>query len=218
MSEEVKIVRDEDFYGIWRGQPGAIIGSGIDGLYTPVNHDIEKFQGKKIGCSEACMYYKPLDLVIWVDALNHPENLPFWESLSGHDCLKMSIACDPPSSFNMHGNDVHWLRAQPPNRFSPSFDLGFYPADLTGYLALNVALLLGCNPLWLVGFDSWKHPYNIKARYFKMAEKWLKQHKKTVYVAEEDSFFAHSGLFKYKPLPTGKEEEDKEVTADGLGQ
>ncbi len=211
MNEKVKIANDQDFYNIWRGHPGVIIGSGIDGNYLPVNSDIAKFEGKIIGCSEACQYYH-VDLAIWVDALVQDEFKPFWEALSAQDCLKMSIAADPPGQFPTHGNDITWLRAQPPERFSPSFDLGFYPADSTGYLAFNVALLLGCNPLWLVGFDSWKHPYFPKSRYYTHAKKWLEQHGRSVYTADSDSFFCHGDnpIFEYKPLPLPNQAEEEE--------
>lgn len=211
---DVKLVTDKDFLNLWRDQPGVLIRAGSN---QAINPDVEKFQGKKIGCSNACKLYSPLDLIIWIDAFSLPENKPFWDALSAHDCLKMSVACDPPASLDMRENDVCWLRAVPPEKFSSSFDSGFYPCDLNGYLGFNVALLLGCNPLWLVGFNVWEDAYINKVGHFEMAKEWVWQQNRKVYVAEKDNHLAHRGLFEYKPLPTGKEEKT-EVIENALGE
>ncbi len=208
-SQKVKIASDADFLGIWQGQPSLIIGSGKSKNYLPFNPDLNRFPGKIIGCNSAFSVGYHTDMIIFIDGgvLNR-----YGEAMAQIDCLKFSIACDPPNFQDiLHGNDIHWLLAKPPERFSDSFDSGFYPADLTGYLALNVALLMGYNPIWLHGFDSWQHEVFSKAERFKMAANWAKENGREIYVTDEDSYFCHGDnlIFKYKllPLPTVADKE-----------
>lgn len=201
--QSIDFVTDIKFYGIWQNEPGLIIGSGATGLYQDsFNPDLDRFQGRLIGCSDSCKFYKNLDLIIWIDDI---WDQSFWDVLNDYKCLKFSIACDPPTDQKqMKEDQIKWLKASLPPRFSLSFRQGFYPADSTGYLAFNVALLMGCNPLYLYGFDSNKHPYFPKAKYYEMALEWLKEHNRKVYITEKDSYLCT--YFEYKQLPLSVKE------------
>lgn len=57
-------------------------------------------------------------------------------------------------------NNAHDLSLKPikrlgrtPNIISKSFQDGFYYGKSTGYLAMNLANVLGCNPIYLLGID-----------------------------------------------------------------
>jgi hypothetical protein len=193
-----KVVTDTDFYDLWHGQPCLIIGSGKTGDYLPFNPDLNSFPGKIIGCNSAFSMGYRTDMIMFVDGGVLSQ---YGESMAQVDCFKLSITCDPPATWDLHGNDIHWLLARQPERFSRSFDSGLYPADLTGYLALNTALLMGCNPVWLYGFDSAEHRYFAKIERFKWAADWARENKREIYIADGDSFLCKCGIFEYKQLP-----------------
>ncbi len=58
--------------------------------------------------------------------------------------------------YPLYGVKIVGLEARKPARCSNSFDTGFYPCRLSGYIALNVAILLGLNPIYLSGFTPSK--------------------------------------------------------------
>lgn len=193
-----RVVTDIDFFDLWHGQPCLIIGSGKTKDYLPFNPALNSFKGKIIGCNSAFSVGYRTDLIMFIDGGVIEK---FGDAMAQVDCLKFSIACDPPLGWNMRGNDIHWLLARHPGRFSVSFDSGLYPADLSGYLALNTALLMGCNPVYIYGFDSWAHEVFHKAERFKWAADWAKKNKREIYVADESSFLCKGGIFEYKQLP-----------------
>lgn len=212
----VNWVTDEKFKNIWAGKQGLIIGSGLRGIYEdhlPQKELLASFPGKIIGCNESFLLLDPgdIDLIIWIDNLvwAYPKHQPL---IVQHNCLKMCI--DP---FDWKGDylnmDVIGLRANMPARFSDSFDTGFYPCNQTGYLALNVAILMGLNPIWLYGFDANQEPYHQKtSENFPMAKDWTLRHGKKIYIANKDSFLCT--LFEYKPLPHDNNREGEGIKTE----
>jgi len=207
-----RVVNDADFYDLWHGQQCLIIGSGKTKDYLPFNPELNSFQGKIIGCNSAFSVGYRTDMIMFIDEKVIEK---YGGDMAAIDCFKLSIACDPPARracdppapWDLHGNDIRWLLARQPERFSRSFDSGLYPADLTGYLALNTALLMGCNPVWLYGFDSFEHQYSSKMDRFNLAAQWANQNGIEIYVADKDSFFCKKDtpIFEYKPLPAGED-------------
>ncbi len=202
-----KVVTDVDFYDLWRGQSCLIIGSGKTHDYFPFDPALNSFAGKIIGCNAAFNVGYRADMIMFID-----KNVidQCGDAMAGVDCLKFSIACDPPASWDLRGNEIHWLLARQPERFSHSFDSGLYPADLTGFLALNTALLMGCKQVWLYGFHSCEHQYSSKTDRFRWAAQWAEQNGREIYVADEDSCLCRGNtpIFEYKPLPIPDDGED----------
>lgn len=217
---KVNWATDKKFLNVWQNEPGLIIGSGPNQRYEdhlPQKKMLSFFPGKIIGCNETFCVLDPgnIDLIIWIDDVvwTRPKCQPI---IVKHECLKMCV--DP---FDWKGDylemDITGLKANPPSRFSTSFDSGFYPCNQTGYLALNVALLMGLDPVWLYGFDAWKHPYFNKAvQNYPMAKDWIKENNKKIYIADKDSFLCT--MFEYKPLPDDGKGDDEEGIVDGMVQ
>lgn len=188
------IASDKDFLLKWNGDKCIIIGSGKSMDYLPFNPEINKFDGKIIGCNQAFTVGYNVDMVTFTDEHVLNENANKMLLL---DCIKITIACDPPYQWENGGNDIHWLKAIPPYRFSDSFDGGFYPADLTGYTALNVAILMGCSEIYLYGFDCNDEKFIDKShRYL-----WALNKGADIYVTEQDSYLVTNGIFQYKSFP-----------------
>lgn len=214
-----RFATDNEFLNCWKGQPGLIIGSGESQDYKPKNPDLSKFPGKIIGCNEACTVYDRLDLIIWID------NIVIYASgqqMKAFDCLKMCV--NPSDPWDYLGQDIIALTANPPKKFSPSFEHGFYPCDSTGYLAYNVALLMGLNPIWLYGFHGWKHPYFEKNAHFSMGKGWLNNRGKRIYCGEKTSYLCSGNdpVFPYKPIPLESEifkslDQGREELYHGVG-
>ncbi len=203
------VVTDADFFDLWHGKQCLIIGSGRTKDYLPFNPALNGFPGKIIGCNSAFTVGYRTDMIMFVDRSVIDQHGP---AMAVVDCLKLSIACDPPMPWDLHGNEIYWLLARQPERFSRSFNSGLYPADLTGFLALNTALLMGCNPVWLYGFYAEQHEYNSKMERFRWASQWAEQNGREIYVTDEDSLFCKGAnpVFEYKHLPLPEMAETEE--------
>jgi hypothetical protein len=72
---------------------------------------------------------------------------------------------------------------------------------------------MGLNPIWLYGFDAWKHPYHIKAsQNYPMVKDWIEKNSKKIYIANKYSFLCT--MFEYKPLPYDSKGEKEEGIID----
>jgi hypothetical protein len=186
------IIKDEKFKNLWHGSPCLIIGSGRTGDYLPFCPELNDFPGKIVGCNTAFEVGYRTDMIIWTD-----QKL-IKRIRAAADCLKVSIT----GHFNgvdYKDNGIHWIKADGSNgRFSDSFDAGLYPADLTGYTALNTAYIMGCNPIFLFGFFSEQHQYFAKHKRFKLAADQAAQDGREVYVCDADSILCREGIFEYR--------------------
>jgi hypothetical protein len=102
---------------------------------------------------------------------------------------------------------------------SGSFDQGFWTKNLTGFLALNVALVLGLNPIWLHGFiANYKRDHFVKRiDQFGIIADWCEINGRTVYIADENSVLRK--FFKHRRLPVPKAARTKKgVMPYGMGQ
>ncbi|MDI9380270.1 MAG: putative nucleotide-diphospho-sugar transferase [Verrucomicrobiota bacterium] len=70
-----------------------------------------------------------------------------WRDYQG---VKFFVNKDGAGRFEPGMQVVGFNRAHP---MSPSIELGLNPADNSGYAALNLAMCLGANPIYLLGFD-----------------------------------------------------------------
>lgn len=185
---------DNQFKNIYYNQPGLVIGRGNGHDYK---HDstIDFFSGIKIGCNSA-YEIATLDLLIWMDTLFFVEN---WQKIKGLNCLRFAV--NPSIYCDNYGVDVYELKVSGIEGCSESFDKGFYPCELSGYLALNMALIMGLNPIWLHGFTSdMKNQYGmVRSDKFKYLSDWAKENNREIYLAQKKSYLKK--FFDYKELP-----------------
>ena len=194
------IAKDEQFKNLWQGEPCLIIGSGKTRNYQPFNPALNDFRGKVIGCNTAFAVGYKLDALLWIDRNVYKQNKGAIDAL---DLLKFSITASPNGTD--YTDQINWIKAIQPERFSDSLDKGLYPADLSGYLALNLAYIMGCDPIYLYGFDSHEQPYFKKAERFRWAAKKAKEDSRMIYSTGKDSVFCQgeNPIFRYAEIPIG---------------
>lgn len=194
------IATDDKFKGIFKGKPGLIIGRGDNDDYQ-VDHLFEQFSGIKIGCNSAYKVSK-LDALIWIDSLFF---VKYWQEIDNLDCLKFAVN---PSVYNTVGVEINELLVSGVEGCSESFDKGFYPCELSGYIALNMALIMGLNPIWLHGFTSdMKDQYGtVRADKFKLLADWANDNDKQIYLPREDGYLRK--FFDYKEIVTECSQEN----------
>ena len=211
MIKKIKWATDAELFNIWKNHKGIIIGRGENPAYI---HDknVATFKGKKFGCNGAYKVYDDLDALIWLDHSFYQKN-----------CIELRKLKYLLFTVNSSIGDNIPLKVLRKNLSrlgcSSSFDQGFWTKNLTGFLALNVALVLGLNPVWLHGFiANYKRDHFIKrVDQFSVIADWCKTNGRTVYVADENSVL--SKFFKYRRLPVPKAARTKKgVMPYGMGQ
>jgi len=197
---------DPLFKNKYTNVPGIVIGRGINEYAR--NESLDSFKGKKIGCNEA---YKvtDLDILLWLDSSfygNHEKEILFYKEST----LKKTILFAMNPLYYIHKDlSVYGLEARRPEKCSESFDSGFYPCELSGFLALNVALIMGINPIWLYGFTP-DEKISERSFKFKYISDWCKQNNRQVFLYDENSLL--SMFFNYKSFPlTLKKKKKKEI-------
>jgi len=203
------IAKDVQFKGLWKDEPCLIIGSGRGRNYEPFKPELNDFPGKIIGCNTAFKVGYRVDMLLWIDGHVYANNR---RAIMALDCIKMSITANP-NGTDYIDNGINWIKAIQPDRFSNSFDIGMYPADLSGYLALNAAYLMGCNPIYLSGFTSDSHPEHNQHKRFIWAAKKAAEDGREIYVIDTDSFFCKGSepIFPFAELPVKIELKDNPV-------
>lgn len=190
------LATDTQFKNIFHGSKGLIIGRGDSQNYQSVK-EFDLFPGIKLGCNHAYRVTQ-LNALIWLDPPFFGEN---WQEISQLDCFKFAVN---PDVYNTVGVEINELRVSGVEGCSESFDKGFYPCELSGYLALNVALIMGLNPIWLHGFTSdMKDQYqNVRADKFRFISDWAKIHNKQIYLAHKEGYLRK--FFEFKAIPQSK--------------
>ena len=215
---EGRWARDKQFKNIWEGRPAIIIGRGPRSEYKIID-DVSEFKGKRIGCNTAYRAYSNLDALVWMDYDFFRDNR---HELKHLKCYKFAVN---PVTYQIYGMEIYGIEAHKPERCSESLDTGMFPCNLTGYVALNLALIMGLNPIWLHGFDANYKDQKMKERLesFALIAEWCKKNNREVFVATESSgmerFFTYKRLpaIKHKRLKSGSRRRGKELSNNDMG-
>ena len=139
--------------GSWRGERCFIIGGGP----SLKGFDFERLRGKGriIAINRAFEHIPFADILFFMDwkyfyneikkARLGDAVIAKWNAFGGYKAF-----------LNMVGrraDDVHHIRSLGPTGLSRSLRGGLYHGNNSGCGALNLAFCLGCNPIYLLGFD-----------------------------------------------------------------
>ncbi len=134
--------------GAWQNEPAFIIGGGP----SLRGFDFERLRGhgRVIAINRAYEFIPWADLLFFMDyqfwQFEHaPERLPLWEAFQA-----------PKAFLNIMGRDLtdcYNIRAVDRSGVSLSHKKGLYHGNNSGYGALQLALALGCRPIYLLGYD-----------------------------------------------------------------
>lgn len=149
-SENIEWATDDKFKNIWIGQEGLIIGRGAGQDYAR-KKALDAFDGKVIGCNTA-FNARFCDAIVLMDEKVFLNNKEAYRKLANQGSYIFVV--NP--IYPLYGVKIIGLEARKPERCSNSFDTGFYPCRLTGYVAVNIAILTGLNPIYLYGFTPSK--------------------------------------------------------------
>lgn len=139
--------------GEWKGKRCFIIGGGV----SLVGFDFERLRGEKIiavnRAFESCMF---ADILFFMDAVNFHRWIikgrlgikaqEKFQKFKGHK-VYLSI------SRNRRVSGAYMLRAVERTGLTFSLKQGLFHGSNSGYGALNLAVCLGANPIYLLGFD-----------------------------------------------------------------
>ncbi len=197
--KNIKYATDREYKNKWFGQAGLVMGRGPGDKYErdPL---LDGFQGKVIGCNEAYKIRK-CDAIVYMDEEVFFKNRDMYGYLAGQGTIIFGV--NP--IYPLYGVPVEGLLARTPERCSTGFDQGFYPCNLSGYVALNVALLMGLNPIWLSGFDPERARIGERDKMidrsmrFGMIADWCHKENRQVHCADSGSMLAM--FFPYKGIP-----------------
>ncbi len=192
LNTSIKWATDKEFRGKFAGQKGLVIGRGQGENYQR-DGSLDKFNGIKIGCNSA---YKTtsLNVLVWMDPHFFESH---WMQIAQYpDVLKFAVE---PIHYDHHYIDIIGLHAKQPARCSENFEAGFYPCNLSGYIALNRALLLGLNPIGLYGFNPDTQVIMERSENFGLIADWADKNNRQIYITNKDSFL--NKFFDYSDLP-----------------
>jgi hypothetical protein len=142
--------------GAWAGQRCFVIGGGpsLEGF----NFERLRDQGKIIAANRAYEFVPFADILFFMDGSNNtfyglvkrgklgPASLQAWKDFKGYRVF-----------LNIMGrqyNDVYSVRSLGSLGISDSLARGLYHGSNSGFGALNLALCLGANPIYLLGYDG----------------------------------------------------------------
>jgi hypothetical protein len=204
----IKTMLDEEFKDIWAGQPGLVIGRGTNDYQR--KEELDLFPGKVVGCNTAFNTRK-CDVITLMDEKVFFHNRRIYKKLTQEGTI---LAVINPI-YPLYNVDVHKIEASKPERCSTSFDTGFYPCRLTGYIALNIALLLGLNPIWMYGFNPSLSPnrqvLEERCLDFFLISEWCKKNNRQVYLVSDGIDNMMNMFFQQKRLPRRKRSYKKKT-------
>ncbi len=191
MNTSINWATDKEFKGKFAGHKGLVIGRGQNSDYER-DERLDKFSGIKIGCNSA---YKAtsLDALVWMDPHFFETH---WVKIFQTSCLKFAVS---PVHYEHHGVDIIGIMAKQPEKCSESFGSGFYPCNLSGYLALNIALLFGLDPVWLYGFDPDTEVLRERSESFSLISDWINKNHRRIFITDKNSYLKK--FFDFKELP-----------------
>lgn len=191
MNTSTNWATDKDFKNKFSGQNGLVIGRGQGKEYLR-NEKLDAFNGIKIGCNSA---YKTtsIDALVWMDPHFFEMH---WMEIAQIQCLKFAVE---PLHYDHHFVDIIGIHSKQPERCTESFESGFYPCNLSGYLALNIALLFGLNPIWLYGFDPDTESLKKRSESFNLIAGWADKSNVQIFTMNKNSYL--NKFFSYKEFP-----------------
>jgi hypothetical protein len=152
-------------------------------------HNLDKFKGVVIGCNSAYKV-RALDVLVFID---HTTYKNYSQEIRGLNALKFYI--NPKDDIS--NEYIHSIKAVKYKLdCARSFQDEFTPDNLTGPIALNIAVLLGCNPICLSGFTRAKFLDRSKSMVY--INNFAKSIKTNIYNTDKD--FLIKDLFDYRDL------------------
>ena len=185
---------DKEFKNMFWQQRCLIIGGGYRGSggnreYRRCER-LDAFKGTVIGCNSA-YNVRELDILVFLDTSTYVHKKDEIRKLT---CLKFVGApkWDPL--------DLNFIAVKPSNipRVSESFNDGIGPRDLSGYFAINLALLLGFHIVFLTGFNSTNASIVKRTKKFSWFRKWADENGRLIYSTDRDGIC--NDFFDYMPL------------------
>lgn len=189
-----KWATDREYKDMFWNQRCMIIGGGYrgDGSIREYRRceKLDAFDGKVIGCNSA-YNTRALDILVFLDTSTYVNKEAEIKAFTG---LKFVGAPKwNPDGFNF----IAIKPAQQP-MVSESFSDGIGPRHLSGYFAINLALLLGFNMIFLTGFNSCDKSVVKRTKIFSCFRKWADEHERLIISTDADGIT--NDFFSYTPL------------------
>ncbi len=147
-------MRRDDFYpGAWKDEPCFVIGGGP----SVVVHDLRQLEGQRvIAINRALELIRP-DIWTWLDervwTWAKDGTLPeLWAAMCRFYDRGLKVTRALPDHVSIYPGDVIEVPYDTEPLLGESFE-HMHAANNSGFWALNMAYLLGANPIILIGYD-----------------------------------------------------------------
>ena len=201
---------DKEYKDMFWGERCLIIGGGYRGDGSSREYRrcerLDKFTGKVIGCNSAFNTRK-LDILVFLDTstyVHHKAEIRAFKGLKFVGAPKWDPA------------DLNFIAVKPAQmpHVSESFNDGIGPRHLSGYFAINLALLLGFQLIFLTGFDSCNKSVVKRTKNFAWFRKWADENGRMIFSTDADGIT--NDFFEYIPLECvlSFETGDKELQSE----
>lgn len=185
---------DKKYKNIFWGQRCLIIGGGYRGSGGTREYQrcekLDRFEGKVIGCNSAFDVRK-IDILVFLDTSTYVKKKAELRSFDG---LLFVVA----PKWDPDGMDIIAVKPKQIDGVSESFNDGIGPRHLSGYVAINLALLLGFNLIFLTGFNSCDKSIVRRTKSFKWFRDWADQNGRLIFSTDIDGIT--NDFFDYIPL------------------
>lgn len=183
---------DKMFKDIWQGEDGLIIGGGYRNRKREYQRDekLDAFQGKVFGCNSAFKVRK-IDVLVWIDTATYRN---FNKEIAAFEGLKFAVNPRWPV------RNLNFWAIKPGKvpKCSESFEDGIAPRNLSGYVAINIALLMGIKRVFLTGFNSADCNILKYTKNFIFFKEFAESNNREIYSCDPDGIT--NGFFPYMPL------------------
>ena len=130
----------------WKGQPCFVVGASINLR----GFDLKKLEGfHSIGINHMIEYYDGFEWFIFLDNR--------FLNKTSYDINKFKGKIFTSNRCRLLPNSLDWVRFKPkPFNSHPDEDIrrGLFNGSLTGLCALNLAIISGASPIYLLGCDT----------------------------------------------------------------
>ena len=196
---------DKEYKNMFWGHKCLIIGGGYRGNGSSREYrrceELDRFTGKVIGCNSAYNVRK-LDILVWLDTSTYVKKK---DELRTFDGLMFVGA----PKWDPKGIDMIAVKPAQKDMVSESFNDGIGPRHLSGYFAVNLALLLGFHIIFLTGFNSCDKSIVKRTRNFSWFRKWADKNGRMILSTDTDGIT--NDFFDYYPLDKILSTEEEKV-------
>lgn len=185
---------DKMYKGRYKGKKLLIIGGGYRGTGPDREYQrfkiLDRWHYYTMGCNSAYKV-RSLDILVWIDIRTSKK---YHDELKRLSCLKFVSQPTIWEPVDIGFIGIRWRGKE----FSMSFDEGLYPHNMSGYFAINIALVLGFEYIFLTGFTPHHPKLQKRSQFYEEFAEYIKSTGQQIYVCDNKTIVRD--YFPYMPI------------------